>query len=33
MFERGGIIKLLGADAFHEDVGTAMGRVTGESRR
>jgi hypothetical protein len=33
MFERGGIIKLLGADAFHEDIGTAMGRVTREGRR
>ncbi|KAI0002285.1 sulfate anion transporter [Russula compacta] len=28
MFERGGIVKLLGADAFYEDVGTAMGRLT-----
>jgi len=28
MFERGGIVKLLGADAFYEDVGSAMGRVS-----
>jgi hypothetical protein len=33
MFERGGIVKLLGTEAFHEDVGTAMGRLTGETRR
>lgn len=24
MFERGGIVKLLGEDAFYEDVGTAI---------
>lgn len=28
MFERAGIVELLGADAFYEDVGTAMGRLT-----
>jgi len=33
MFERGGIVKLLGADAFYEDIGTAMGRLTREARR
>lgn len=33
MFERGGIVKLLGADAFHEDISTAMGRLTRETRR
>jgi hypothetical protein len=33
MFERGGIVKLLGADAFYEDVGKAMGRLTGETQR
>ncbi|KAI9511437.1 sulfate anion transporter [Russula earlei] len=32
MFERGGIMKLLGADAFYEDVGTVMRRLTGESQ-
>ncbi|KAI0262199.1 sulfate anion transporter [Gloeopeniophorella convolvens] len=31
MFERGGIVKLLGEDMFFEDVGKAMLRVTGES--
>ena len=30
MFERGGIVKLLGADAFYEDVSKAMRRLTGE---
>ncbi|KAI0302286.1 sulfate transporter family-domain-containing protein [Multifurca ochricompacta] len=29
MFERGGIVKLLGEDAFYEDVGKAMSRLTG----
>lgn len=33
MFERGGIVKLLGADAFYEDIGTAMRRLTRETRR
>jgi len=33
MFERGGIVKLLGADAFYESVGKAMGRLTRETRR
>jgi hypothetical protein len=33
MFERGGIVKLLGADAFYEDVSTAMRRLTRETRR
>ncbi|KAH9072760.1 sulfate anion transporter [Lactarius deliciosus] len=33
MFERGGIVKLLGADAFYEDVGKAMRRLTGEMQR
>jgi hypothetical protein len=33
MFERGGIVKLLGADAFYEDVSTAMRRLTRENRR
>lgn len=33
MFERGGIVKLLGADAFHEDISTVMGRLTRETRR
>ncbi|KAI0295278.1 sulfate anion transporter [Russula brevipes] len=31
MFERAGIVKLLGEDAFYEDVGSAMGRLTGEN--
>jgi hypothetical protein len=30
MFERAGIVKLLGEDAFYENVGSAMGRLTGE---
>lgn len=30
MFERGGIVKLLGADAFYEDVGTVMRRFNRE---
>ena len=33
MFERGGIVKLLGADAFHEDISTAMRRLTRETQR
>jgi hypothetical protein len=33
MFERGGIVKLLGTDAFQDDIGTAMGRLTREARR
>jgi len=33
MFEHGGIVKLLGPDAFHEDISTAMGRLTRETRR
>jgi hypothetical protein len=33
MFERGGIVKLLGADAFHEDIGTVIRRLTRETRR
>jgi len=33
MFERGGVVKLLGADAFYEDVSKAMRRLTGEMRR
>jgi hypothetical protein len=33
MFERGGIVKLLGADAFHENISTVMGRLTRETRR
>lgn len=33
MFERGGVVKLLGADAFHEDISTVMGRLTRETRR
>jgi hypothetical protein len=32
MFERGGIVKLLGADVFYEDVGTVMGKLTRENR-
>lgn len=32
MFERGGIFKLLGADAFHEDISTAMRRLNRETR-
>ena len=27
MFERGGIVKLLGEDAFYEDVGTAINHL------
>jgi high affinity sulfate transporter 1 len=30
MFERGGIVELLGEDAFYEDVSKAMRRLTGE---
>jgi hypothetical protein len=30
-FERGGIVKLLGADAFYEDVSKAMRRLNGET--
>ena len=30
MFERGGIVKLLGADAFYENVSKAMRRLNGE---
>ena len=30
MFERGGIVELLGADAFYEDVGKAVRQLTGE---
>jgi hypothetical protein len=33
MFERGGIVKLLGADAFHEEISTVVGRLTRETRR
>ncbi len=33
MFERGGIVKLLGEDAFYEDVSKAMRRLTSEMRR
>ena len=33
MFERGGIVKLLGADAFHENISTVMGLLTREARR
>jgi hypothetical protein len=29
MFERGGVVELLGEDAFYEDVSKAMRRVTG----
>ena len=29
MFERGGIVELLGEDAFYEDVSKAMRRLTG----
>jgi hypothetical protein len=32
MFERGGIVKLLGADQFYEDVRTVMGQLTRETR-
>jgi len=32
MFERGGIVGLLGADAFYQDVGTVMRRLTREAR-
>jgi len=32
MFERGGIVELLGADAFYQDVGTVMRRLTREAR-
>lgn len=32
MFERGGIVELLGADAFYEDVGTVMRVLTRETR-
>ena len=33
MFERGGIVKLLGADAFQEDISSAMKRLNRETRR
>lgn len=33
MFERGGIVKLLGADAFHEEISKAMGRLSREAQR
>lgn len=33
MFERGGIVKLLGADAFHEEISTVMRRLTRETPR
>lgn len=32
MFERAGIMELLGADAFYEDVGTVMRRLARETR-
>jgi len=32
MFERGGIVELLGADAFYENVSTVMRRLTRETR-
>ena len=33
MFERGGVVELLGEDAFYEDVSKAMRRLTGETPR
>ncbi|KAH9976090.1 sulfate anion transporter [Lactifluus volemus] len=33
MFERGGIVKLIGADAFYENVSGAMGRLTSQRGR
>lgn len=33
MFERGGIVKLLGEDAFHENINTVVERLTQETRR
>ena len=33
MFERGGIVKLIGTDAFYENVSGAMGRLTGQRVR
>ena len=33
MFERGGIVKLLGPDAFHEEISKAMGRLSREAQR
>lgn len=33
MFERGGVVKLLGANAFHENISTVMERLTRETRR
>lgn len=33
MFERGGIVELLGEDAFFEDVSKAMRRLTGETQQ
>lgn len=32
MFERGGIVKLLGEDAFHENISTVIGLLTQETR-
>jgi hypothetical protein len=32
MFERGGIVKLLGEDMFYEDVRTVMGQLSREIR-